>query len=487
MGCDGNNAHDEAHPDQTNGQDPQLAPMGQRTHSPTTLKPAARSPQAGIDPPEDTTVPLPKFQRSVSSALDLPAPEAIIPQAGPDWLEFPDWGVTSEPDDEPDFCGSDEQSSHLHSAKSHAAEDITPHSPQPATAEAASPMVEASQACMPHAAKARIKHTASGNLQNKECLFASAAAPETAHHQHPKNVQHLEVAAYEPVIVNASRGDTVASSGLQQDSQQLFRQQPRPMEDTAHDAPSSLTLEPGVVYRVSSNIVQGEAAEEACQQLTVPCQHASDDILPGYEAGHLHDPAFATSTPSLRHSLLAVKDTPAMSTRKLPVKRKQAYVPLLNPLHMDTGQPHDPHAARTIEEADMVDSPLQQEVWLLYHHAHKVILTPGQEAAIRLFAGSSQCGRPPNHMCLQNLFLALASIAALALPMLMGRIPLWMAVMGHEGSTLLVALNCLRLLRAPTGFPANPSGAFGNPLGDPGSTSAPLLREGECCCFIWLC
>ena len=70
------------------------------------------------------------------------------------------------------------------------------------------------------------------------------------------------------------------------------------------------------------------------------------------------------------------------------------------------------------------------------------------------------------HPCLQNLFLALASIAALALPMLLGRIPLWMAVMGHEGSTLLVALNCLRLLRAPTSSPAAPSGALRNPLGN---------------------
>ena len=73
-----------------------------------------------------------------------------------------------------------------------------------------------------------------------------------------------------------------------------------------------------------------------------------------------------------------------------------------------------------------------------------------------------------DQLCLQNLFLALASIAALALPMLMGRIPLWMAVMGHEGSTLLVALNCLRLLRAPT---SSPAGALWNPLGS--------LKDGQ--------
>ena len=43
--------------------------------------------------------------------------------------------------------------------------------------------------------------------------------------------------------------------------------------------------------------------------------------------------------------------------------------------------------------------------------------------------------------------LALGSIAALALPVLLGWLPLWVAVTLHEGSTLLVALNSLRLLR----------------------------------------
>ena len=50
---------------------------------------------------------------------------------------------------------------------------------------------------------------------------------------------------------------------------------------------------------------------------------------------------------------------------------------------------------------------------------------------------------------LQNLVLAIGSIAVLALPMLLGVIPLWVAVACHEGSTLLVVLNSLRLLRAP--------------------------------------
>lgn len=46
----------------------------------------------------------------------------------------------------------------------------------------------------------------------------------------------------------------------------------------------------------------------------------------------------------------------------------------------------------------------------------------------------------------QNLALAVGSIVALALPSLLGAIPLGAAVALHEGSTLLVALNCLRLL-----------------------------------------
>ena len=52
-------------------------------------------------------------------------------------------------------------------------------------------------------------------------------------------------------------------------------------------------------------------------------------------------------------------------------------------------------------------------------------------------------------MCLQNMCLALGSIAALALPVLAGWLPLWIAVTLHEGSTLLVALNSLRLLSWP--------------------------------------
>ncbi|KAL4859036.1 putative cadmium/zinc-transporting ATPase HMA1 [Chlorella vulgaris] len=52
----------------------------------------------------------------------------------------------------------------------------------------------------------------------------------------------------------------------------------------------------------------------------------------------------------------------------------------------------------------------------------------------------------------QNLILAVGSIAALSLPTVLGWVPLWFAVMLHEGSTLLVALNSLRLLRFGSGL-----------------------------------
>lgn len=47
----------------------------------------------------------------------------------------------------------------------------------------------------------------------------------------------------------------------------------------------------------------------------------------------------------------------------------------------------------------------------------------------------------------QNMVLAIGSIVALVLPVLTGRIPLWLAVGLHEGATVLVALNSLRLLQ----------------------------------------
>jgi heavy metal translocating P-type ATPase len=47
----------------------------------------------------------------------------------------------------------------------------------------------------------------------------------------------------------------------------------------------------------------------------------------------------------------------------------------------------------------------------------------------------------------QNLTIALSSIAIAAIPALLGFVPLWLAVVMHEGGTCLVGLNALRLLK----------------------------------------
>lgn len=47
----------------------------------------------------------------------------------------------------------------------------------------------------------------------------------------------------------------------------------------------------------------------------------------------------------------------------------------------------------------------------------------------------------------QNLFLATSAIIIASLPALAGIVPLWLAVVMHEGGTVLVGLNALRLLR----------------------------------------
>jgi len=46
----------------------------------------------------------------------------------------------------------------------------------------------------------------------------------------------------------------------------------------------------------------------------------------------------------------------------------------------------------------------------------------------------------------QNLFFALVIIVVTSLSALAGIVPLWLAVVLHEGGTVLVALNGLRLL-----------------------------------------
>lgn len=76
----------------------------------------------------------------------------------------------------------------------------------------------------------------------------------------------------------------------------------------------------------------------------------------------------------------------------------------------------------------------------------------------------------------QNITLAVVSILGSALPALVGAFPLWLAVLLHEGSTLLVALNSVRLL-----------GAFGRqPLQK--STLLATIGVFTMCCLggLWL-
>jgi Cd2+/Zn2+-exporting ATPase len=58
-------------------------------------------------------------------------------------------------------------------------------------------------------------------------------------------------------------------------------------------------------------------------------------------------------------------------------------------------------------------------------------------------------GRRTNAIVRANLIFAAGVIAALTIASLFTTLPLPLAVIGHEGSTVLVILNGLRLLRGP--------------------------------------
>ena len=77
----------------------------------------------------------------------------------------------------------------------------------------------------------------------------------------------------------------------------------------------------------------------------------------------------------------------------------------------------------------------------------------------------------------QNITLAVLSILGSALPALTGAFPLWLAVLLHEGSTLLVALNSVRLL-----------GTFGDAQKMRRSTTLALCGVFGLCCLggAWL-
>jgi cation transport ATPase len=58
-----------------------------------------------------------------------------------------------------------------------------------------------------------------------------------------------------------------------------------------------------------------------------------------------------------------------------------------------------------------------------------------------------QLSRQARRTVMQNLGIAGAAIVVLVTLDLLGRLPLALGVAGHEGSTVLVGLNGLRLLR----------------------------------------
>ncbi len=47
----------------------------------------------------------------------------------------------------------------------------------------------------------------------------------------------------------------------------------------------------------------------------------------------------------------------------------------------------------------------------------------------------------------QNLVIAVLAIGCATLPALLGWVPLWLAVILHEGGTVVVGLNALRLIK----------------------------------------
>jgi P-type E1-E2 ATPase len=67
---------------------------------------------------------------------------------------------------------------------------------------------------------------------------------------------------------------------------------------------------------------------------------------------------------------------------------------------------------------------------------------------LRALTAVTRLSRRARRLVVQNLVLAGLGIAALVTWDLVGNLPLPLGVAGHEGSTILVALNGLRLLRS---------------------------------------
>ena len=72
-------------------------------------------------------------------------------------------------------------------------------------------------------------------------------------------------------------------------------------------------------------------------------------------------------------------------------------------------------------------------------------------------AAVAELSRRAVRLVRQNLVLAAVAIGVLVVLDLTGHLPLPLGVAGHEGSTVLIGLNALRLLR-PGVWPGSPSG-----------------------------
>ena len=65
------------------------------------------------------------------------------------------------------------------------------------------------------------------------------------------------------------------------------------------------------------------------------------------------------------------------------------------------------------------------------------------------FVAAYELSRRARSIIRENLSISLGVIAALVVLALLQKIPLTVGVVGHEGSTLVVVLNSLRLLFGP--------------------------------------
>eukprot|EP00955_Chlamydomonas_euryale_P041572 352032-Chlamydomonas_euryale.AAC.1 len=87
----------------------------------------------------------------------------------------------------------------------------------------------------------------------------------------------------------------------------------------------------------------------------------------------------------------------------------------------------------------VADSPSD----LVASAADAVVLSGRGAAAL---PGLLATARRTRAIAAQNVALAVAAVVSAALPVAAGTLPLWAAVLLHEGSTVLVALNSMRLL-----------------------------------------